>query len=98
VIPVCPEQLGGLPTPRVPCDIVGGNGADVLAGRARVLDESGADRTAEFIRGAEEAVAMSKRFGATRAFLKSRSPSCDATTGVTAAALREAGLVIESVD
>jgi uncharacterized protein YbbK (DUF523 family) len=62
------------------------------------VDESGVDRTAEFVRGAEEAVAIAKRFGATRAFMKSRSPSCDASFGVAAAALREAGLVIEGVD
>jgi uncharacterized protein YbbK (DUF523 family) len=62
------------------------------------VDESGVDRTAEFVRGAEEAVAIAKSFGATRAFMKSRSPSCDASFGVAAAALREAGLVIEGVD
>ena len=98
ITPICPEQLGGLPTPRVPCSIEGGTGADVLAGRARVVDESGADRTAEFVRGAEEAVEIAKRFGATRAFMKSRSPSCDASLGVAAAALREAGIIIEGVD
>ncbi len=100
VIPVCPEQLGGLPTPRAPCNIVGGDGtgSDVLAGRARVVDESGVDRTAEFIRGAEEAVAIAKRLGATRAIMKSRSPSCDTSFGVAAAALRAAGIAVESVE
>jgi uncharacterized protein YbbK (DUF523 family) len=97
IIPICPEQLGGLPTPRAPCQIEGGTGADVLAGKARVVDESGADKTAKFVRGATEAARIATTLGATCAFLKSRSPSCDATFGVTAAALREAGLAIESV-
>ena len=44
-IPVCPEQLGGLPTPRTAADLVGGDGHDVLAGRARVLDRTGKDVT-----------------------------------------------------
>ncbi len=98
VIPVCPEQLGGMPTPRVRCDVEGGTGADVLTGRARVVDAAGADRTAEFLRGAEEAAALARRFGASRAVLKAGSPSCDATVGVAAASLREAGLEIESAD
>ena len=97
-IPICPEQLGGLPTPRAPCSIEGGSGADVLAGRARVVDESGADKTAEFVRGAKESAEIAKVFGATRAFLKSRSPSCDASFGVAAAALRDAGVVVENVE
>ncbi len=88
IIPIGPEQLGGLPTPRAPCQIEGGTGADVLAGKARVVDESGIDKTAEFVRGATEAAEIARFFCATRAFLESRSPSCDATFGVTAAALR----------
>ncbi len=97
VTPICPEQLGGLPTPRAPCRIEGGKGADVLAGRARVVDDSGVDRTAAFVRGAKEAAGVAKRLGATRAFMKSRSPSCDASFGVAAAALRDGGVIIESV-
>lgn len=98
IIPICPEQLGGLPTPRPPCHIEGGGGAKVLAGRAHVRDKSGVDRTAEYVRGAKEAVKIAKLFGATRAFLKSRSPACDVRFGIAAAALREAGLAIENVD
>ena len=98
ILPVCPEQLGGLTTPREPCHMEGGDGVDVLAGHARVVDASGRDVTANFVRGAEEALSIAKRLGATRAFMKSRSPSCDASFGVAAAALRGAGLRIESVD
>ena len=67
LVPVCPEQLGGLPTPRSPCRLQGGSGADVLAGRAHVVDDSGADMTAAFLRGAQEAVGIARRVGATRA-------------------------------
>ena len=65
-VPVCPEQLAGLPTPRQPSERIG----------ERVLRKDGADVTAEFIRGAEEALILAKMIGATEAILKSRSPSC----------------------
>ena len=53
-VPVCPEQLGGLPTPRAPADLVGGDGNDVLAGRARVVTRDGVDVTSHFIGGARQ--------------------------------------------
>lgn len=57
----CPEQAGGLPTPRPPTEIEGGkNGDDVLAGRARVLEVTGGDVTAEFIEGGRKAVAFAR--------------------------------------
>ena len=73
---VCPEEDGGLPTPRPPAEIVGGDGHDVLAGRARVVTNEGRDVTAEYVAGAERALAAALQAGATRAILKSRSPSC----------------------
>jgi len=73
---VCPEVLGGLPTPRPSVEIERGDGADVLAGRARVIDAGGNDRTAELIRGAEEAARIAREAGARLALLKERSPSC----------------------
>jgi uncharacterized protein YbbK (DUF523 family) len=96
-VPVCPEQLGGLSTPRAPSAIEGGAGADVLDGLCRVADSDGVDRTAEFVRGAREAAAIARRLGATRAILKAASPSCDATIGVAAESLRREGIEIESV-
>ena len=75
---VCPECQAKLPVPRCPSEIVGGDGADVLAGRARVMGEDGADRTAEFIMGAQQTLAVAKAHGAQRAYLKSKSPSCGA--------------------
>lgn len=65
-IPVCPEQLGGLPTPR-PCSQIKEN---------RVITEDGEDVTVQFHRGAEEALAIAKLAGAKKAILKSKSPSC----------------------
>ena len=47
-IPVCPEQLGGLPTPRLPAQIMGGDGHAVLAGHAMVIDPYGRDLTPFF--------------------------------------------------
>ncbi|MDD4797802.1 MAG: DUF523 domain-containing protein, partial [Eubacteriales bacterium] len=49
LLPVCPEALGGLPCPRPPAEIVGGTGADVLDGKARVVSADGADVTEAFI-------------------------------------------------
>ncbi len=93
-IPVCPEQLGGLPTPREPADIVGGDGNDVLAGTAGVITKSGIDLTAQFIRGAEQVVQIATLQNISMAFLKARSPSCAVTgkIGVTAALLKSAGI------
>ncbi|MCX7856016.1 MAG: DUF523 domain-containing protein [Anaerolineae bacterium] len=76
VIPVCPEVAGGLPVPRPPAEIVGGSGGDVLDGRARVLTASGEDVTEAYIRGAEVALALVRRYGIRLAVMKARSPSC----------------------
>ena len=76
VIPVCPETLGGLPTPRPPANLVGGDGAAVLGGVATVVTSDGVDVTSEFVAGAESAVALAKERRATHACLKARSPSC----------------------
>lgn len=73
---VCPEQLGGLPTPRVPSEISGGTGLDVLEGKARVITKDGRDVTEEFIRGAEETLAIAKKYKCHTAIFKAKSPSC----------------------
>jgi uncharacterized protein YbbK (DUF523 family) len=65
-IPVCPEQLGGLPTPRLPAEQIGD----------KVIPKDGMDVTAEFKRGAQEALKIAKLVGAKTAILKARSPSC----------------------
>ncbi|PLX52972.1 MAG: DUF523 domain-containing protein [Desulfobulbaceae bacterium] len=92
-IPVCPEQLGGLPTPRTAADLVGGDGHDVLAGRARVLDRTGKDVTENFILGARQVLAIAREQDIAKVILKARSPSCGLVPklGVTAALLQEQG-------
>jgi len=75
-IPVCPEQMGGLPTPRPTMEISEGTGADVLDGGARVVSSEGTDATENFIRGAREVLAIAKAAGASEAILKAKSPSC----------------------
>ena len=66
LIPVCPEQLGGLSTPRPPCEIRGGI----------VFSREGEDRTEAFQKGAEESLRLCHLFNCRAAILKSRSPSC----------------------
>ncbi len=76
LIPLCPEQLGGLPTPRPPSSIVDGNGYDVLDGRTRVVNQKGDDVTVNFIKGATEVLKITKILNVEEAVLESKSPSC----------------------
>lgn len=78
LIPVCPEQLGGLPTPRCPAEISGGDGAAVLRGESAVVNEAGNDLTAQFVRGARAALRLARLYRADAALFKSGSPSCGA--------------------
>lgn len=73
---ICPEVLGGLPTPRTPAEIVGGNGDDVLNGTAKVIDQNGNDVTEIFIAGAYKALDQIKDLDPEYIILKERSPSC----------------------
>ena len=66
LIPVCPEVMGGLPTPRIPSERRG----------ERVVTRDGRDVTAEYEKGAEHALRLAERYGCRAALLKSRSPSC----------------------
>ena len=74
-VAVCPEQLGGLPTPRVPSELTA-SGERVLEGLARAVTKDGRDVTEEFVRGAEEALRIAKENRCMLAILKARSPSC----------------------
>ena len=76
LIPVCPEQMGGLSTPRLPQEIQGGTGDDVLDNKFRVINKNGQDVTAEFIKGAEETLKIARQFNIKEFIAKSRSPSC----------------------
>lgn len=95
-IPVCPEQLGGLPTPRTPADLVGGQGNEVLAGTARVISRAGDNVTGRFIQGARQVLAIAESQGITEAFLKGGSPSCgvNGLLGVAAALLKSRGIEV----
>ena len=66
LIPVCPEQLGGLPTPRLPSERREGG----------VFDRGGMDVTVQYRQGAEEVLRLARLYGCTHAVLKERSPSC----------------------
>ena len=66
LIPVCPEQLGGRPTPRMPVEILNG----------KVIDKNNNDFTEEFEKGANEALKIAALTGCHLAILKSKSPSC----------------------
>ena len=79
LIPVCPEQLGGLSTPRPKSSLSGGDGSRVLTASAKVKSESGKDVTENFLRGARAVAALAKITGARFAILKDKSPSCGVT-------------------
>lgn len=99
-IPVCPEQLGGLPTPRIPAEQKGD----------KVFNKEGKDVTSEFENGAKETLKIAQRFDCKEAILKFKSPSCgsgkiyDGTfskrlidgDGVTAALLKKNGIKVIS--
>lgn len=77
LIPICPEQLGGLNTPRPACEIAcGSSGKDVINNNGIVQSKDGKDYTGEFIKGAEETLLITKLLGCKDALLKKRSPSC----------------------
>jgi uncharacterized protein YbbK (DUF523 family) len=90
-VPVCPEQLGGLSTPRTAADIIGGDGLDVLNGRARVVCRDETDVSQNFIKGANMVLEIAKSLPVKRVFLKGLSPSCavSGNCGVTAALLKQ---------
>jgi len=75
VLAFCPEELGGLPTPRSRSDLDGGDGFDVLEGRARVVTPAGDDVTAAFVKGAVAAFDMIRKNKIEICFLKDKSPS-----------------------
>ncbi len=110
LIPVCPEILGGLSTPRDKSGIVGKNGIpatgdQVFNGSAKVVTEKGVDVTDNFLKGAEETLKIAKFLNVKKAFLKSKSPSCGVERvsffgevikgmGVSACALKSQGVEI----
>lgn len=107
---VCPEVLGGLPVPRPPAEITGGDGTAVLQGLATVLTNAGHDVTAAFVSGARQTLTLVFQQAITVAILTENSPSCGSTTiytgrfdgtkrigeGVTTALLRQHHILVFS--
>ena len=101
LIPVCPECLGGLPTPRCPSEI---------QNDGSVLMNNGADVTAAYQKGAEKTLQICMKTGCRIAILKEKSPSCGPSlvydgsftghvikgSGITARKLRENGISVLS--
>jgi uncharacterized protein YbbK (DUF523 family) len=112
LIPVCPEQLGGLHSPRPQMEISGGDGNDVLDGVAKVITIDGVDVTANVIAGAEAVLKLAREKGASVFIGKARSPSCGcgkiydgsytsktiAGDGVTVAQLKRNGVAVITED
>ena len=72
---ICPEQLGGLTTPRVPSELQA-KAKDILEGNGKIVTKEGMDVTKQFIKGAKEVVEIAKKLSISTAILKERSPSC----------------------
>jgi len=79
-VPFCPEQLGGLSTPRPPSTMKSGDGRDVLSGKAQLINAAGENVTDAFIKGAEEAYVLARLSRAPLAIMKDKSPSCGLKT------------------
>jgi uncharacterized protein YbbK (DUF523 family) len=75
-IALCPELLGGLGIPRESIELIGGDGYDVLDGRARTISASGKDVTKNVIKGANSVLEIVKKYAIKEAVLKSNSPLC----------------------
>lgn len=75
-VAICPEEFGGLPTPREPSEIIGGSGEDVLTHRARVRMKGGRDVTENFLKGAQEVLKVIREGNLRKAILKARSSAC----------------------
>jgi len=108
-VPVCPEQLAGLSTPRPKCWFSCGDGLTALSGQGKLCDEEKRDVTDTFIHGAEECLKTATLTHCKQAILQQRSPSCGSNNiylneklvegvGVATALLRKNGLEVFSDD
>lgn len=102
LIPVCPEQLGGLETPRIPCEII------LHSNERVVVNKEGLNMTDKFIKGANETLKIARLMNQDSMLLQPRSPSCgcrqiyDGTfsgkliegEGITAELLRKNGIKV----
>jgi uncharacterized protein YbbK (DUF523 family) len=92
-VPVCPEVMGGLPTPRPPVKRIKGRIFETCANKSRRRYETGADVTVFFHRGAEATLQRAREFGCRRAVMLRYSPSCD-RDGITGRLLRADGIEV----
>lgn len=108
-VPVCPEQLAGLPTPRKAMEFSAGDGGAVLRGQAGAVSPDGEDFSGFLVKGAMETLRIAGLYGITEAVLKDGSPSCGVVLvhsggekvrgrGVTAELLRENRIRVMTVD
>ncbi|SDH83395.1 DUF523 domain-containing protein [Alteribacillus bidgolensis] len=109
-VTVCPELLGGFSTPREPAEIIGGDGEDVLDGKAEVVEKSGRIVTDLYMKGAYTALEEAVKIDVAAVVLKENSPSCGSSfiyngefkgkkatgNGVTAALLKRNGFQVMS--
>lgn len=97
LVPVCPEQLGGMSTPRTSETLSGGTGAQVLDDGLRIIaPETRQDVTHYHVNGAIYTREIAEIVGARSAYMKGGSPSCD-VNGVTGELLRRAGIRVVKV-
>ena len=75
-VPICPEQVGGLPTPRSPSEIVRGDGFDIIRGETIVTNQKGENVTAFFLKGAYETLNLARELGIKIFLFKDKSPAC----------------------
>lgn len=106
----CPECMGKMTIPRKPCEIIGGDGGDVLNGKAKVINSKQEDMTSYYIAGAKEALKLAFELKPELIILKSNSPSCGVGEiydgsfckrkivgdGVTAALLKKNGFKVQT--
>ncbi|WP_309140181.1 DUF523 domain-containing protein [Pantoea bituminis] len=104
----CPELAAGLATPRLPAEIIGGSGEDVLAGRAMIVESDGSDVTQPYLLGAWLALKTAQDAGCRFALLSDGSPTCGSQriydgsfsgqqhpgAGVAATLLRQHGITV----
>ncbi|MFH1631671.1 MAG: DUF523 domain-containing protein [bacterium] len=109
---ICPEMLAKLGIPRDACEIVGGDGFDVLEGRAKIVSKSGKNMTSVYLKAAKDSFKIIEKFNIKKAYLKSGSPTCGAGKiysgifdgnkktgfGVFSALLKNNGIELEEID
>jgi len=87
VLPLCGEIMGGLPTPRPPCNVV-----ETETGLKVIGRYDGKDYTAEYQKGAQEILRLCEIYDVKKAFLLDKSPMCGKGYGILARLLEENGI------